>query len=171
MVSQTITTGPAPIIEDLEGCRVGWELIDHRRYTYWGNRRAVVAQFSRGCPHQCSYCGQRCFWRSWRHRDPVKFAAELGRLHREQGVEVVNLADENPTASRSIWEQFLKALIAEKVPLILVGSTQAGDVVRDADILHLYRRAGVARLLMGFENCRMMIPCGAFGRGARGDRP
>lgn len=145
-------TPAAPIITDLDACRIGWELIDHRRYTYWGDRRAVVVQFSRGCPHQCSYCGQRTFWQRWRHRDPVKFAAELARLHREQEVEVINFADENPTASRSAWREFLEALIAENVPLILVGSTRASDIVRDADILHLYKRAGVARWLMGIES-------------------
>ena len=145
-------TAPAPVIADLDSCRVGWELIDHQRYTYWGARRAVVVQFSRGCPHLCHYCGQREFWRTWRHRDPVKFAAELARLHREQGVEVINFADENPTANRAVWQRFLEALIAENVPLILVGSTRAGDIVRDADILHLYKRAGVARLLLGIES-------------------
>jgi anaerobic magnesium-protoporphyrin IX monomethyl ester cyclase len=143
---------PAPLIQDLDSCRVGWELIDHSRYTYWGNRRAVVVQFSRGCPHHCLYCGQRDFWQTWRHRDPVKFAAELARLHREHGVEVVNFADENPTASRPVWLAFLEALIAERVPLILVGSTRASDIVRDADILHLYKRAGVARFLLGIES-------------------
>ena len=143
---------PAPIIADLDTCRVGWELINHARYTYWGQRRGVVVQFSRGCPHLCQYCGQRGFWRSWRHRDPARFAAELARLYREHGVEVINFADENPTASRQVWRDFLEALIAEDVPLILVGSTRASDIVRDADILHLYKRAGVARLLMGIES-------------------
>jgi anaerobic magnesium-protoporphyrin IX monomethyl ester cyclase len=33
-----------------------------------------------------------------------------------------------------------------------VGSTRAGDIVRDADILHLYKRAGVARFLLGIES-------------------
>ena len=148
----SLRNAPAPVIADLDNYRVGWELIDHKRYTYWGDRRAVVVQFSRGCPHLCNYCGQRGFWRKWRHRDPVKFAAELARLHREQGVEVINFADENPTADREVWRQFLEALIAENVPLILVGSTRAGDIVRDADILHLYKRAGVARFLMGIES-------------------
>ena len=143
---------PAPLITNLDACRVGWELIDHTRYTYWGNRRAVVVQFSRGCPHHCRYCGQRVFWQTWRHRDPVKFAAELARLYREQGVEVINFADENPTASRPAWKRFLEALIAENVPLILVASTRTGDIVRDADILHLYKRAGVARFLLGIES-------------------
>jgi anaerobic magnesium-protoporphyrin IX monomethyl ester cyclase len=43
-------TGPAPVIRDLDTYRVGWELIDHARYSYWGGLRAVVVQFSRGCP-------------------------------------------------------------------------------------------------------------------------
>jgi anaerobic magnesium-protoporphyrin IX monomethyl ester cyclase len=145
-------TPPAAVIRDLDACRVGWELIDHRRYTYYGKRRAVVAQFSRGCPHHCHYCGQHGFWRAWRYRDPVKFARELARLHREQGVELINFADENPTADRAAWRAFLEALIAEKVPLILIGTTRASDIVRDADILHLYRKAGVARFLLGLES-------------------
>jgi anaerobic magnesium-protoporphyrin IX monomethyl ester cyclase len=62
------------------------------------------------------------------------------------------IRSQNPTASRQAWQDFLEALIAEDVPLILVGSTRASDIVRDADILHLYKRAGVARLLMGIES-------------------
>ena len=44
-------TPPAPMIQDLDAYRVGWELIDHQRYSYYGGKRAVVIQFSRGCPH------------------------------------------------------------------------------------------------------------------------
>ena len=145
-------TPPAPLIRDLDAFRVGWELVRLSRYSYWGDRRAVVVQFSRGCPHVCNYCGQRGFWTRWRHRDPRKFAAELAWLHRTHGVEVINLADENPTSSRQVWRAFLEALIAENVPLTLVGSTRADDIVRDADILHLYKKAGVARFLLGVEN-------------------
>src|SRR5271166_3240006 len=72
-----LATRPAPMIRDLDAYRIGWELIDHARYSYWGGLRAVVVQFSRGCPHLCNYCGQRGFWTRWRHRDPVRFAKEL----------------------------------------------------------------------------------------------
>ncbi len=145
------TTEAAAVQEDLDQFRIGWELISHRDYSYWGGKRAVVVQFSRGCPYQCSYCGQRGFWSKWRHRDPQRFAKELARLYREEGVELINFADELPTGSRVAWQALLEALIAEDVPLILVGSTRAGDIVRDKDILHLYKQAGVIRLLLGIE--------------------
>ncbi|WP_205964258.1 B12-binding domain-containing radical SAM protein [Ramlibacter agri] len=142
----------ATMLECLDDWRVGWELIAHENYSYWGGMRAVVVQFSRGCPYLCSYCGQRGFWTRWRHRDPARFAAELARLHREHGVQLINFADELPTGSRKAWRAFLEALIAQNVPLTLVGSTRAGDIVRDADILHLYKRAGVIRFLLGIES-------------------
>jgi anaerobic magnesium-protoporphyrin IX monomethyl ester cyclase len=145
-------TPNARVIADLDRYRVGWELIDHRDYRYWGGMRAVVVQFSRGCPHPCTYCGQRGFWTRWRHRDPVKFAAELARLYREHGVELINFADENPTVDREAWRKFLVALVSENVPLTLVGSTRADDIVRDADLLPLYRKAGWIRFLLGMEN-------------------
>jgi len=149
---QPYATRPAPVIRKLDDYRVGWELIDHARYSYWGGMRAVVVQFSRGCPHLCTYCGQRGFWTRWRHRDPVLFARELARLHREHDVQVFNFADENPTVSKKAWKAFLEALIAENADLTLVGSTRADDIVRDADILHLYKKAGWVRFLLGLEN-------------------
>ncbi len=146
-------TPAAPVIQRLDDCRVGWELIEHSDYSYWGGLRAVVVQFSRGCPHPCNYCGQRGFWTRWRHRDPVRFAKEIARLHRDHGVIVFNFADENPTSSRARWRELCEALIAENVPdVILVGSTRADDIVRDADLLHLYKKAGVQRWLLGMEN-------------------
>jgi anaerobic magnesium-protoporphyrin IX monomethyl ester cyclase len=67
-------------------------------------------------------------------------------------VEIVNLADENPTSQRKAWKELCEALIAEGVDVELVGSTRAGDIVRDADLLHLYKQAGVSRFLLGTES-------------------
>lgn len=145
-------TEPAPLVRNLDDYRVGWELIDHGRYSYWGGKRAVVVQFSRGCPHPCTYCGQRGFWIRWRHRDPVLFAREIARLHWAHGVEVFNFADENPSAGRKAWKALLEAIVAEGVDVTLVGSTRADDIVRDADFLHLYKKAGFERFLIGTEN-------------------
>lgn len=149
---KVVATAPAPVIECLDDYRVGWNLVDLGRYSYWGGKRAVVIQFSRGCPHLCNYCGQRGFWTRWRHRDPQKLAQEIAWLHREHGVEVFNFADENPSSGRKAWLTFLTALIAEKIEVTLVGSMRAGDIVRDAEHLQLYKRAGFERFLLGMEN-------------------
>jgi anaerobic magnesium-protoporphyrin IX monomethyl ester cyclase len=147
-----IETPPAPMIKNLDDYRVGWELVDLKRYSYYGGKQAVVMQFSRGCPHQCNYCGQRGFWARWRHRNPQKFAKEIAWLHRTHGVQLINLADENPTVNKKLWIELCQAIIAENIEITIIGSTRADDIVRDADILHLYRQAGVERFLLGIEN-------------------
>ncbi len=145
-------TPPAPMIRNLDDYRVGWELIDHSRYSYYGGKRGVVVQFSRGCPHLCSYCGQRGYWTRWRHRDPKAFAAELGRLYRDHGVTMISFADENPTTSKKIWRELLKEIIAQNCKFTMIATLRASDIVRDADILHLYRKAGFERFLIGMEH-------------------
>ena len=70
-----VETAQQALIKDFEAYRVAWELIeDWDDHQCWGLGRAAVIQFSRGCPHQCSYCGQRGFWHKWRHRDPEALA-------------------------------------------------------------------------------------------------
>jgi anaerobic magnesium-protoporphyrin IX monomethyl ester cyclase len=146
------TTAPAEMIADIDEHRVGWELVeDWDLYQCWGMGRAAVVQFSRGCPHQCTYCGQRGFWTKWRYRDIGKTVAEIAYLHREHGVNFIDLADENPTSSKRVWRAFLEALAAEKLPIKLFATIRATDIVRDADILPLYKAAGIDCVLMGME--------------------
>lgn len=149
---QAIATKDAVMIENLDDYRVGWELINFDDYSYWGGYKAVVIQFSRGCPHLCSYCGQRGYWSRWRHHDPVFFAKEIARLHKEHGVVLFNFADENFSTSKRVWQAFLEAIIAENIDVRLVASMRADDIVRDADILHLYKKAGFERFLLGIEH-------------------
>lgn len=145
-------TPPAEIIKNLDEVRIGWELMNGYNYTYWGKHKAVVIQFSRGCPYPCTYCGQSLFWQKWRHRSPQSLADEFEMLHKEYGIVVFNFADENPASDAEVWKAFLEALIAKKMDIILVGSIRADNIVRDAEILHLYKKAGFERFLLGIEN-------------------
>jgi anaerobic magnesium-protoporphyrin IX monomethyl ester cyclase len=71
----------------------------------------------------------------------VALAREIASLVREKGVELINLADENPTSSRKAWKAFLEAMIAQDVPVIIIGSKRVDHIVRDADLLALYKKA------------------------------
>jgi anaerobic magnesium-protoporphyrin IX monomethyl ester cyclase len=148
----SIKTLVAENINNLDDYRIGWELMGQYNYTYWGKRKAVVIQFSRGCPYPCTYCGQSLFWKKWRHRNPQLLADEIEMLHYKFGIEVINFADENPSSNPKAWKLFLEALVAKNLKLILVGSIRADNIVRDADFLHLYKKAGFERFLLGIEN-------------------
>ena len=133
-----IETPSAPLIRDLDAFRIGWELIgDWDRYQCWGMGRAAILQFSRGCPHRCSFCGQREFWQRWRHRDPVKFVDEIEMLYRRHGVSFITFADENPTTSPKRWRCLLEELAARQLPVSLTASIRTSDICRDAAFLPL----------------------------------
>lgn len=150
---QVIHNPDRPPIFDLDAYRVGWELIDNwEKYQCFGLGRAAIVQFSRGCPHRCTYCGQHDFWVKWRHRDPIKFAAEIEWLHRAHRVRFFTMADENPATLPSVWKQLLDEIIARKLPVHFFVTVRATDIVRDQDILPLYQRAGVLYVLMGIES-------------------
>jgi anaerobic magnesium-protoporphyrin IX monomethyl ester cyclase len=140
-------------IRDLDSYRTAWELIDDwSRYRCFGLGRAAIVQFSRGCPHRCTYCGQHGFWVQWRHRDPVKLADEIEWLYRAHDIRFITLADENPTTSQELWRRFLAEVAARNLPVQFFATIRATDIVRDADFLSLYRSAGILYVLMGVDS-------------------
>src|SRR5438105_824335 len=129
-----VLTDARPPIPALDDWRVGWELIERwDDYRCFGLGRAAIVQFSRGCPHRCTYCGQHGFWVRWRHRSPARLADEIAWLHRTCGVRFHTLADENPTTLRDVWQRFLEELAAPKLPVHFFPTIRATDIVRDAD--------------------------------------
>jgi len=149
----TIRVNPARApIADLDQFRPGWELVDWEGYSLFGFGRAAGMQFSRGCPLTCTYCGQWNFWKRWRHRSPENFARELEVLAKRYGVRIVWLADENFAADREAAREALEKICERDLGLSLNLNMTAADVVRDADLLPLYKRAGVDNIIMGIES-------------------
>lgn len=150
---EILLTPERPPIENLSDFRVGWELVeDWECYPCMNLGRAAVIEFARGCPHQCTYCGQRVFWRKWRHRDPVKVVDDIEMLYREHDIRFLHLADDNPTTDRDAWRGFLQELVERDLPVHMHATIRASDIVRDADILPLYREAGILYVLLGIES-------------------
>jgi anaerobic magnesium-protoporphyrin IX monomethyl ester cyclase len=141
-----------PPIQDLDSYRFGWELVDWPLYQMFGFDHAAGLQFSRGCPLTCSYCGQWMFWKKWRHRTPENIVEQLKILVNQYGVKIVWFADENFAADRDLVKRLLELIIESKLDVSMNVNMTAADVVRDADILHLYKSAGIDYIVMGIES-------------------
>ena len=141
-------------IQNLDEYRPGWELVDWPRYSMFGFKSAAGLQFSRGCTLTCVYCGQWMFWKKWRHRSPENVVEQLKILAQRYGVKIVWFADENFAADRDVAKQILEQIIEADLGLSLNLNMTAADVVRDADLIPLYKRAGVDYIVMGVETLK-----------------
>lgn len=150
-----VVNPPRPFLQDLDHLRPAWDLADWKDYTLYpleGSRLAIV-DTSRGCSFDCAFCSQQKFWnRRWRARSPESVVADLEHLARTYGVDVVMFSDEYPTANRARWEKLLDLLIERDLGVQLLMETRVSDIVRDADLMEKYRRAGVIHLYVGVES-------------------
>lgn len=140
-----------PPIENLDKYRPGWELANWDLYNLLGQKASGV-QFARGCPNSCGFCGQWVFWRRFRHRSPDNFVAQIDLLVNKYGIEHIWPADEHFTADRPALEKVLKGLIERGLrPSMSINAT-VDSIIRDRDILHLYKQAGIDFIAMGVES-------------------
>ena len=147
-------TETRPHLTDLDALQPAWHLLDWESYRYRIDPPGRMASIltSRGCVMGCSFCSHRAFWRGdWRARTPENVLEEVRLLVREYGVESITLIDPYPTCDRARWEHLLDLFIEADLGIRLLMETRAEDVVRDADILSKYRKAGVVHLYIGAE--------------------
>jgi len=143
-----------PHIADLDELEVAWDVLDWSDYHYniepWGRMASILT--SRGCMMGCAFCSQRLFWRGdWRARKPEPVVAEIRRLVSEHEVEFITLIDAYPTCDRERWEKLLDLLIEADLGVHLLIETRVEDIIRDADILPKYAKAGIIHVYLGAE--------------------
>lgn len=149
-----VATPKAANIQDLDALPTAWDLVEWPIYTYRAkhNARLAIVSSSRGCMEKCSFCSQQLFWsQSWRARSAENFVAELEMLRDKYGVEVAMLSDEIPTFDRERWVKILNLMIERKVGVKLLMETRVDDILRDEDIMDLYREGGVEHIYVGVE--------------------
>ncbi len=150
-----VATAMRPHIQDLDALKPAWHLLDWDLYHYnidpWGRMASVLT--SRGCMMGCSFCSHRQFWRGdWRSRTPENVIEEFRELVEVYEVEFITLIDPYPTHDRERWERLLDLVIEADLGVRLLMETRVEDIIRDADILHKYRDAGVVHLYLGLES-------------------
>jgi len=147
-------TPERPLMHNLDNQPMAWDLLDWNDYHYFiipGSRLGAV-DTSRGCDKECTFCSQQKYWkRKWRARSPEDIVREMLELRDRFGVNVVLFTDDYPTPDRARWERLLDLLIEKQVDQYILMETRAADIIRDEDILHKYRKAGIIHIYVGTE--------------------
>lgn len=152
---EVVVNPQRPQLADLDTLRPAWHLLDWDDYHYniepWGRMASILT--SRGCMMGCSFCSQRLFWRGeWRAREPRKVVDEIRHLVDAHRIEFLTLIDAYPTQNRERWERLLDLLIEADLGVSLLIETRVEDIIRDADLLPKYRKAGIIHVYLGAES-------------------
>lgn len=153
--NEMVATPRRPLISDLDGLDPAWDLVDWSEYSYRPKPDSTLAvvSSSRGCKQHCSFCSQRLFWKeTWRPVSAERFVNQLERLRLCYGVDVAMIADEIPSLDVKRWERILNLLIERNLGMTLLLETRVDDILRDADLLPKYRRAGIEHIYVGVES-------------------
>ena len=150
-----IMTAQRAFIDDLDSLTPACDLLRWEDYylSFMENVKVALVSSSRGCGNGCTFCSQQKFWQqTYRERSPHNFVGEIEHLFHRFGVNTFFIADEYPTYNRERWESILDLLIEKDLGIYLLAETRAGDIVRDADILFKYRKAGIIHMFIGVES-------------------
>lgn len=156
---EIVATQAASTVRDLDGIDPDWSILEWDKYIYVPlNKRVAIPNMARGCPFTCSFCSQWKFWRDYRVRDPIKVVDEIERLVNDHDVGFFILADEEPTINRRKFIDFCEELIRRDLPRRVQWgiNTRVTDIMRDKDLLALYRKAGLVHVSLGTEAAAQM---------------
>jgi anaerobic magnesium-protoporphyrin IX monomethyl ester cyclase len=154
---KVFATAAHPVIEDLDTLSPDWSLYDWDKYIYTPlNCRLAVPNFARGCPFTCTFCSQWQFWRRYRARSPKLFVDEIEVLVKQHKVGFFILADEEPTINKQKFVSLCQELIDRKLNVTWGINTRVTDIMRDADLLPFFRKAGLVHVSLGTEAASQM---------------
>ncbi len=170
-----INTGVQRLLRDLDELPMpdaGYRMLEppHRRrglqadpcpsckiHRYSGIASVVPTQ---GCKFRCSFCPISAVnQRTWRHKSPERFAAEIKHIYESFGIREFMGTDDNFFNDRetavALMEQLAKtttggAPLSSRVSFYTEG-TQS-DVYRNCDILPLCRAGGLEAIWFGIED-------------------
>ncbi|WP_439533429.1 magnesium-protoporphyrin IX monomethyl ester anaerobic oxidative cyclase, partial [Polymorphobacter sp.] len=149
---QVVATPAAPTIRNVDSIVADWGILDWAKYNYIPlGVRVAIPNMARGCPFTCSFCSQWKFWRDYRVRDPIKVVDEIEGLMRDHQVGFFILADEEPTINRKKFIAFCEELIRRDLGILWGINTRVTDILRDEDLLPMYRKAGLIHVSLGTE--------------------
>lgn len=142
-----------PDIEDLPS--LPYELINVPDYftTNTLGKRDLIAQTSRGCPHECTFCYDVAFAeRTWRAWSPARVVAELKDLIARFGLTAVHFQEDNFFVSKQRAGEVAQLILKEGIDVEIRTNCRADYIESwEPSYLRLLRRAGFVELFVGVE--------------------
>jgi len=126
-----------------------YRLIDPKDYA------SGFAQFSRGCPFECTFCNiAHLNGRKWRSKSPNRFLAGIDAMHQAGFRGAVQIADDNFVGKIAKTKEMLSALIlwqnARGYPFEF--TIEAPVIIADdAELMDLMAQANVKKVFLGLE--------------------
>jgi anaerobic magnesium-protoporphyrin IX monomethyl ester cyclase len=154
---KVVATAAAPTVKNIDALKPDWSVLQWDKYMYIPlGKRVAIPNMARGCPFTCSFCSQWKFWRDYRIRDPKSVVDEIETLVKEHNVGFFILADEEPTINRKKFVAFCEELIRRDLGIEWGINTRVTDILRDEELLPLYRKAGLLHVSLGTEAAAQM---------------
>ena len=126
-------------------------------HTHWKPFVDMVS--SRGCPSACTFCYEwdqydprsPSDFLKWRAKSPKRVIEELEMLHKQYGVKVVVLQDDNFNVNPERVKEFCELKLERNIPIKWVSLGRAVDWVNCESILPLMKKAGLFTGVFGIE--------------------
>ena len=148
---------PRQLIEDLDVLPFpARDLVDNRLYIPAPTKRVslgmnTLISASRGCPHNCGFCGSRTVWtRKVRTRSAESLVAEMKECAHNYDIRSFNFTDELFTSNKKrVWE-ICRLIRKEGLNIRWVCSARAQRL--DLETLKMMKKAGCHEISFGIES-------------------
>jgi methyltransferase len=128
------------------------DLVDMQVYRRISRGRAGNLITSRGCSYACAYCYSKFQWGVGQRRFSVERTVQEIRLMLEEyGIDRIRIEDDDFIEDRGWVTEFCNLLLEEGLHTRIEWEAKARPDHMEDGLLHLMRRAGCFRLLMGVE--------------------
>ncbi|MBZ0252043.1 MAG: B12-binding domain-containing radical SAM protein [Candidatus Methylomirabilis sp.] len=145
-----------PLIENLGALPYpAWRLLDIKLYPSAPlialHEVALPVQASRGCPYQCTFCGQESIYRKVRYRDDESVLDEIEFLHGTFGVKHVGFVDAYYPIDVEQGLAYCEAHMRRGLHKRLRWLTETRVDKVSRELLHAMKRSGCSLIMYGFE--------------------
>jgi radical SAM superfamily enzyme YgiQ (UPF0313 family) len=118
------------------------------RYHHGLSTRSATLEMTRGCPFDCNFCSIWVFYqRRVSKRSPAAIVEELGKMSEPY----VFVADDLAFLDRAGYRETAERLVASGIRKKYCCQTRSDLILRNRDLLPLWKAAGMADVFLGTE--------------------